>query len=314
MSMDQGVVLAVAERSGFVENIHRGSVIMLSPDGSVARTWGAHPRTILPRSSNKIGQATAMVGAGFDGPDEFIAIAAASHSGSETHLAWVDRIFEAYEIPESALQTPPDLPLGVPERKTWIQEQRAPEPRAMNCSGKHAAMLATCVVNGWPLPSYLSPDHPLQRLIAHTLAERAEESIGVVGVDGCGAPVLGLTLRGLARMAQQVALASANTPESRVADAMRSNPELVGGQDRDVTLFMSAVPGLLAKDGADGVYVGVDPNGFAFALKIDDADHRARNVVVAAVLADLGWDVVLPDSEVLIMGGGKPVGRVRAML
>jgi L-asparaginase II len=314
VSTDQGVVLAVAERSGFSENSYRGSIIVLHPDGSVADMWGAQPRMILPRSSNKIGQATAMVGAGFDGPDEFIALAAASHSGSDMHLAWLDRMLEAYELPVSALQTPPDLPLGTPERNEWIRDQRSPEPRAMNCSGKHAAMLATCVINGWPLPSYLEPEHPLQRLIAHAIAERAEEPIGLVGVDGCGAPVFGLTMRGLARMAQRVALEVDGTPDARVAVAMRRHPDIVGGQGRDATLFMSEVPGLLAKDGADGVYVGVDPNGFAFAVKIDDGNLRARNVVVAGILSTLGWDVTLPDSESVILGGGRPVGRIRAML
>lgn len=255
-----------------------------------------------------------MVGAGFDGPAEFIALAAASHSGSDTHLAWVDRILEAFEIPPFALQTPPDLPLGIAERNTWIREQRPPEPRAMNCSGKHAAMLATCIVQGWPLPTYLAHDHPLQRLIAHGIAERAQESINIVGVDGCGAPVLGLTMRGLARMVQHVAAGEPGTPDARVADAMREHPELVGGAGRDVTLFMTQVPGLLAKDGADGVYAGVDPNGYAFAVKIDSGDIRARNVVVAQLLAHLGWEVELAEAEVAVLGGGRVVGHIEATL
>lgn len=314
MPADDSVLLAVAKRSGFTENEFRGTAVIVDARGEVDRSWGVPTRVVLPRSSNKIGQAAAMVAAGFDGPEEFLAMAAASHSGSDLHLAWVDRILQAYEIDPQLLQTPADYPLGEAERRMWIADGRGPEPRAMNCSGKHAAMLATCVINGWPLTHYLAPDHPLQRHIAHGLALRAGEPIQATAVDGCGAPVLGLTLIGLARMAQSVALADGGTPDTRVAQAMRRHPELVGGVDRDVTIFMSAVSGLLAKDGADGVYVGVDADGMAFAMKLDDGAVRPRNVVVAALLHELGWHVELPEHHVSVLGGGRSVGRIEARL
>ena len=310
MSTDDGVVLATVIRSGFIENTHRGTAVILDADGQIARSWGNPTRVVLPRSSNKIGQATALVELGFDGPDEFIALAAASHSGSPQHIAWVDRILEAYEIDPGMLQTPADYPLGDAERRAWLLAGKDPARRAMNCSGKHAAMLATCVVNGWPLVHYLAPDHPIQRHIAHTIAQRAEESIAVTAVDGCGAPLLGLRVQGLARMAQVIAQAPGDTPDARVAQAMRTFPELVGGQDRDVTLFMQQLPGLLAKDGADGVYVGVDPRGAAFAVKLDDGATRPRNAVVAGLLRQMGWPVELPEHHLTVLGGGRPVGRI----
>lgn len=314
MSTDDGVVLATVIRSGVVENIHRGTAVILDTDGRVARAWGDPMRVVLPRSSSKIGQATALVELGFDGPDEFIAMAAASHSGSPQHLAWVDRILEAYEIDPGMLQTPADYPLGEEERRAWLMAGNDPARRAMNCSGKHAAMLATGVVHGWPLAHYLAPDHPVQRHIAHAIAQRAEESIAVTAVDGCGAPLLGLRLQGLARMAQVIAQAPAETPDARVAQAMRTFPELVGGHDRDVTIFMRQLPGLLAKDGADGVYVGVDPSGAAFALKLDDGANRPRNAVVAGLLAQMGWSVELPEHHLAVLGGGRPVGRIDVRL
>ena len=69
----------------------------------------------------------------------------------------------------------------------------------MNCSGKHAAMLATCVVNGWDMTTYREPDHPLQRGIAETFAALTGEPVAAVAVDGCGAPLFSASLVGLAR-------------------------------------------------------------------------------------------------------------------
>jgi len=99
----------------------------------------------------------------------------------------------------------------------------------MNCSGKHAAMLAACVVNGWPTSSYLNPQHPLQQAILRTVEELAGELVPATGVDGCGAPLFALTLAGLARAFRMLVLAAPGTPERRVADAMRAHPEWTSG-------------------------------------------------------------------------------------
>ena len=123
----------------------------------------------------------------------------------------------------------------------------------MNCSGKHAAMLATCVLNGWPTESYLAQSHPLQREILRTVEELAGERVTATGVDGCGAPLFALTLAGLARAFRAMVLAPPGTPERRVAEAMRAYPEWISGTNRDERLLMEAVPGLLVKGGAEGV-------------------------------------------------------------
>jgi L-asparaginase II len=181
----------------------------------------------------------------------------------------------------------------------------------MNCSGKHAAMLATCVVNGWPTGTYRHPDHPLQEAIAGTVADLAGESIDVSGVDGCGAPVFGLSLTGLARAFRVIAVAEEG-PEHRVAQAIRSYPEWLGGTTRDVTAVIAGVPGLVAKDGAEGVYAAALPDGRAVALKVEDGAARARPAVLAAALQRLGVDapVLTQMANMPVLGGGDPVGAV----
>jgi L-asparaginase II len=309
-------VLATYSRSGFVEGAHHGYAVVVDPDGIVARSWGDPEHVIFPRSSNKPSQAAAMVEAGLEVPEHLLALAASSHSGEQKHLVAVAELLALGGLTADSLQTPPDYPLDDEERDAWVRAGNAPEPLAMNCSGKHAGMLVTCVANDWPVETYRQPDHPLQRAIRETLERLARERVGNVGVDGCGAPVMSLTMAGLARTLSGAVQAPEGSPERRVADAMRAHPELLGGSRRDVTAFMRAVPGLAAKDGAEGVYVAAMPDGTGIAVKVDDGADRARQVVLARLLMDLGVDpeAVAGLATVPLYGGGAVVGEVRSAL
>jgi L-asparaginase II len=183
----------------------------------------------------------------------------------------------------------------------------------MNCSGKHAAMLATCVRNGWPTRNYRDPDHPLQQAIKGMVEELAGEPVTATGVDGCGAPLLAITLAGLARAFRAMVLASPGTPERRVADAMRAYPAWTSGTTRDETRLMTAVPGLLLKGGAEGVDAFALGDGRAGAIKIDDGAARARTPVTASVLRQLGVQVPDALSTVPVTGGDDIVGVIRAV-
>ena len=309
-------VVAEVVRSGFVEGHHHGSVVALDADGSVLLAVGSVDVPVFPRSSNKLMQAVGMVEAGFPLEDELLALAGASHSGEPFHLDGVRRVLASAGLTVAALQTPPDLPLGEVARRDWLRAGGGPEPVAMNCSGKHAAMLATAVAAGWPTSTYREPDHPLQQALLRTAERLAGEPVAAIGVDGCGAPVFAFTLTGLARAFAACVRAEPGTPSRRVADAMRAYPQWVGGTRRDVTALMAGVPGLLAKDGAEGVYAAALPDGRAVALKIDDGAERARTVLMAAVLRRLGVTapVLEAQSEHGLLGGGLPVGAVRAVL
>jgi L-asparaginase II len=317
------VVLAEVVRSGFVEGIHRGSLVVLDSDGSVLLSRGDVVAPVFPRSANKLLQATGMVELGYSGHEELLALAAASHSGEPFHVDGVRRILDAAGLDESALLTPAEWPLG---EGAWLDVARTgggPAPVLMNCSGKHAAMVSTCVARGWSLVDertsdgravdYRSAEHPLQVHLAATIERLAGEHIAATGVDGCGAPVAALSLTGLARAFSAAVTARPSAPERQVADAMRAHPAYVGGTGRDVTAFMAGVPGLLAKDGAEGVFAAALDDGRAIALKVDDGAARPRPLVIAAVLRHLGVDAaVLADFEVLpLTGGGRRVGEVR---
>ncbi|MGH3518023.1 MAG: asparaginase [Haloechinothrix sp.] len=287
------VPLVHVMRSGMVESVHYGSVVVVAPDGATRFSAGDGAAACYPRSSLKPVQATAMVRAGLDLPPDLLALVAASHSGERIHLEGVRRILARHGLAEDDLRNTPAYPLSSKARNAWIRAGRGVERISQNCSGKHSGMLATAQTNGWCTVDYLDPDHPLQKEIARTVEELSGESIAHVAVDGCGAPLFALSLTGLTRAVSKVAAAQADSAEGRVADAIRRHPEMLGGTDRPVTRLIKAVPGLIAKDGAEGVFVAALPDGTAVGVKIADGAARARVKVAAAALALFGVDTDL---------------------
>ena len=312
-------VVAEVVRSGFVEGHHYGSVVALDASGSVDWAVGEVTAAILPRSCNKPLQALAMVRLGLDLEPELLALACASHSGEEFHVDGARRILAQGGLDEAALQTPPDYPLDDAARDAVVREGGAKAPVLMNCSGKHAAMLLTCVVNGWDVSSYRDPSHPLQVAIKQTFAELTGEPVEVVAVDGCGAPLLSTSLTGLARGFRTLAIAE-DGPERRVADAIRDHPAYVSGTNRDERALLTAMPGAIGKAGAEACYAVALSDGRAFALKADDGSARVRPVLMAAALRRSGvdtergvdTDAVRATGAAPLLGAGVPVGEIRA--
>lgn len=300
-------LLAEVVRSGYVESTHTGSVVALHPDGSVAFSTGDLERPVFPRSSNKPLQAVGLLEAGWQPATAAqLALATASHNGEPGHLEVVREVLGDLE-----LGNPAAPPLHEPTWHAILRAGGEATPLTQNCSGKHAAMLRTCAANGWPTEGYLSVEHPVQRACLHAIERLAGEHVRHVAVDGCGAPQHALTLPGLARAF--TALAVGTGPEAETAKAMRAEPWYVGGTGRDVTELMQAIPGLVAKDGAEGVYAAALPDGTSVALKIEDGGGRARTPVLVAVLRLLGVDVPLLEelASVPVLGGGHRVGEVR---
>ena len=318
--MPAPVVVAEIVRSGFVEGHHYGSIVVLGRDGEADWSVGDVTSAMFPRSCNKPVQALAMLRAGLDLPPDLLALACASHSGEPFHLDGVRRILAGAGLDESALQTPLDYPLDDVAREEWIRSGRERERVAMNCSGKHAAMLATCVVNGWDVATYLDPDHPLQVWIAKTFAELTGQPVEAVAVDGCGAPLLSTSLTGLARAFRTLAIAEDGL-ERRVADAIRAHPQFTSGTRRDEAALLRAIPGAIGKAGAESCYAVAVPDGRAVALKADDGAARVRPVLMAAALERMGvpaepgvdGDAVRRTGVVELLGGSRPVGSLRAV-
>jgi L-asparaginase II len=307
------VILADVVRSGFVEGHHRGSVVVTNPDGSVAWSVGVVDQPMFPRSSNKPMQALGMLRNGLPLQGRLLALAGASHSGEQIHIDGAREILALAGLDESSLRTPEAYPIDDAARDAWVRAGHGRERIAMNCSGKHSAMILTSTLNDWPLDDYRSPDHPLQQAIRSAIEDSAGEKVSYVAVDGCGAPIFALTLSGLARSFGLFAAAAPDTLEGRVADAFRAYPEYASGSRRDEAELMRSVDGLFCKVGAEGVYAVGLADGGGIAMKLEDGASRARQGVMAATLQRLGITNATIENHLHfpLLGGDAVVGAVQ---
>ncbi len=304
--------LAVVTRSGLVESRHFGSLAAVDPSGRTILRLGNPDAVVLPRSTVKPLQALACLTAGAPLEGPALAIAAGSHTGEDEHVRVVRGIIQRAGLAEDALGCPADRP---EDEATFERMIRAGEPRTrirMNCSGKHAAMLLACAVNGWSTNDYLDTAHPLQQHVRATMAEATGIPIGHDAIDGCGAPLFGTTVRGIASAFRTLVQAAPGTAERQVADAMRAHPFYVGGSGHQNSVLMQTVPGALAKGGAEGVIGVAGADGTAVSMKIVDGSPRATTLVALRVLAALGTDIGAAEALVSlpVLGGGVPVGAI----
>ncbi len=305
--MRAGEVLLEVVRNEMVESIHNGHLLILDSSGNDLLKLGDVDELIYPRSAVKSLQASAMLRAGLKLTGPQLALACASHAGSQAHLDVALSILRGAGVDENALRNTPDKPLDPKERAAW--GDKAPTSLAANCSGKHSAMVATCVANGWDLESYKKADHPLQRAIAAEFEKLSGEKITKVGVDGCGAALFAISLRALANAVRNLTLS--NEPiHQEVVNACRNNPVMVSGIGRLPTLLMQKVPGLFVKDGAEGVMIMSTPKGEVIVWKMSDGSQRGNSPLSIATLSHLGISVDLERENV--MGDGQVVGEIRA--
>lgn len=307
------VELAVVERSGFIESRHIGSAVVVDPSGSVQIALGDVDTPIFTRSSLKPLQALATLRAGTPLKGVQLALASASHRAQLKHVDVVESMLDDAGLSEDDLQCPRDLPGDREARERVIREWGVARRIYYNCSGKHAAFLWACAVNGWDTKTYLDPSNPIQQLVADVTAEYAGVPAAAVGVDGCGAPVLALPLTGLARAISRVAVAE---EASAMVAAIKHDPWAIAGDGEPNTVAIARL-GILAKGGAEGVMVMAAPDGTAVALKCLDGSARATTLAGLTLLARAGaMDAdavrsVLDETEVPVLGRGEKVGAVR---
>ena len=306
-------VLVEVVRGDVVESIHRGSALILGADGRSIAAIGDPDAVTFPRSAVKPIQAIGMLRAGLDVEAPALANATGSHSGEPVHVESVRRTLEGAGLSLDDLQCPPALPMSEAARDVVLAASGGPQRAYMNCSGKHAAMLLTCLANGWPTGSYLDAGHPLQVHLRTVLGEYSAEVLQHGTVDGCGAPLFGMTLTGLANAFLR--LAEETGPGRTVADAMRAHPFMVAGTGREDTELTTAIPGLLCKAGAEGIHVAAVPGVGTVVLKIDDGNDRARMPVLVSGLRRLGLSGEVLDrwSTGHVHGGGRPVGAIQTV-
>lgn len=339
--------LVEVTRGNRVESIHRGSIVVVSPDGSPVASVGDPDHFVFVRSSAKPFQLAPFVASGrFDeyglGTDA-LAIMAASHSGEDRHVRLVQEILRRAGLTSSALQNQVHAPYDTETAHRLLRDGEKPTALRGNCSGKHAGMVLFAKASGWPIETYWHPDHPVQRLALETVSALSDVPIEEIATatDGCGVVTFGMPLRGLAtafaRLADPAAVADPplRSALTRIRDAMMEHPELVAGERRRIdTALMRAYPRrVLSKGGAEGVLAIAIPPGalpkaapfgdgpMGVAAKVEDGNLAARagNVISISALRQLGL-VTDPLAGALVEFAAPPIvdprggvsGEVRA--
>ena len=299
------VQLAYLTRAGIIESRHHGLICLTGPDGKLIQELGNSRKLIYPRSAVKPLQALALRRAGLKLEGIQLAMSSASHQGTPEHTQIVLSILEGAGLKEADLQCPVAWPGNLKARSAATEETRA----AFNCSGKHAAFLATCVVNGWDTKTYLEPDHPLQKLIVEVIEEFSGEKIPHSTFDGCGAPLHLMSLQGLAR-----AIGKFAQDETDIQEAMLSNPWVVDDHGASDTLVMEK--GMLAKIGAEGVFVIGLASGHGVAVKVADGSMRPAGLSAIKMLFNNDlmdkklYEELFQKLTVATYGGEQVVGQL----
>ena len=300
-------VLAQLVRSGLIESTHSGHLILIAADGTDLLTLGDVDAEMYPRSAIKSLQAAAMVRAGLNLNDEQIALVCASHGGTKRHQEVALEILKSSGLSELDLQNTPDFPIDRSARIAWGDKPATSV--AANCSGKHAGMLATCVVNGWDIKTYRDANHPLQIAIANEIRDLTGQPVSRTSIDGCGAPLFSMSTRSIAVAARKMRIDS-DPVFTKIVSACLRHPEMILAEGAFDTRMMRAVPGLFVKGGAESVMLASLADGSAIAWKISDGNNRANGPMMKAALAKFGTNI---EGEVVdVLGGGKVVGSLSA--
>jgi L-asparaginase II len=293
-------ILVEATRGNLVESRHRGSVAVVDADGARVLALGDIETPIFPRSAVKALQALVLMES--DGAeryrldDEQLALACASHGGEPAHVATAERTLRAAGLDASALECGTHWPAHQPSALALARSGGTASAIHNNCSGKHSGFLCAACAMGVEPRGYVEPGHPVQREVKAVLESMSGAAIPDErrGIDGCSVPTWALPLDALAHAFARFATGR-GLGEKRAAAAQRlraacaAKPWFVSGTGR----FSSDIMGhfgqrVFVKGGAEGVYCGALPElGYGVAIKCDDGQGRAAEVVMAALVARL---------------------------
>ncbi len=325
-------ILIEVLRGTMVESRHCGAAAIVDPEGSVVAAWGDIERPVYARSAIKPLQALPLIETGaadrFALGDEEIALACASHAGEPEHVQLVEHWLARIGLMPDDLECGPHAPLNEQANAALLYAGTSASALHNNCSGKHTGFLTTAVHLGVATQGYIRADHPVQRYWLEVLAQMSSTGLAPAptGIDGCGIPVRGLSLRATAAAMAQLAAPTRLSPvraaaAARVVQAMANAPFMVAGSGRFCTeLMRHAGARVVVKTGAEGVYVAALPGKqLGVALKIDDGAARAATLAMATILLSLG---VLNDGAgpalapflqpVVYNRAGLAVGELRA--
>ena len=313
LAVDGCVELAAIDRNGLIESRHVGAFVVINAAGEILESGGDVDATIFPRSTLKPLQAVALLRAGADLEGVDLVLSTASHCGSHRHTDHIESMLTRDGLTVDDLGCPAQWPLGLSDKADRIANGEKSQRITMNCSGKHAGFLRACIANGWDTTTYLEATHPLQVTIREVIEEFTGTTELWPAVDGCGAPLYGMSLRalgtGLARMSD-----GTDPDATKLVNAVRDNPWALDGPGRDNTRVIE-VTGAIAKIGAEGVLLAAR-DGIAVVIKCLDGSQRPNTAVAVTLLERHGVidaaarDTLIRELVEPVTGGSEIVGSL----
>ncbi len=294
-------VIAEAVRSDRVESAHRGAGAVVDASGTIAMAFGDIARPVYPRSAVKALQALPLIEGGAADrlglSDKEIALACASHSGDDDHVATARAMLAKAGRDESALECGAHWPLGEAASRALARSGGTPTALHNNCSGKHAGFVCLACAEGVDPKGYVAPDHAVQREVTGTIADvtQARLTEETRGVDGCSIPTYAISLGKLALGFARFATGQGLAPERakaarRIRAAVAAHPAVVAGAGRfDTAVMIILGARAFTKTGAEGMFCAALPEkGLGLAVKADDGGTRAAQVAIAALIQRFG--------------------------
>jgi L-asparaginase II len=288
----------VVTRGGAVESRHRVHAAVVGPGDALIGGAGDPHVVSFWRSGSKPFLAMPLVASGaiddLAWGDDELALACASHGGEPEHVAIAASMLRDIGLEEGDLACGAHEPLSSRGVRMALEAGTRFSRLHNNCSGKHAAMLARAHNAGWATAGYEQASHRVQQSATASVAQwtAVPEGALIVGVDGCGVPVVALPLERMARAYARLGAAAARGEEvaGRVVHAMTARPFLVGGTDRFDSVMIEDTGGrVVAKVGAEGVHsVAIPDLGIGLAVKVEDGAQRAQYPAVVRLLQHLG--------------------------
>jgi L-asparaginase II len=284
-----------------VESAHRGAGAIVDADGRTVMAFGDVEKPIYPRSAVKALQALPLIESGaadrLNLSAREIALACASHSGEEEHVALARAMLAKAGHDESALQCGAHWPLGEAAARALARSGESPGALHNNCSGKHAGFVCLACDRGLDPNGYVDADHPVQREVAAAIADVTQTPLTDErrGIDGCSIPTYAVPLHALAFGFARFSTGHGLSPERakaalRIRKAVAENPALVAGAGRFDTEAMTLLGArAFTKTGAEGVFCAALPDaGLGLAVKADDGAARAAQCMIAALIRKFG--------------------------
>lgn len=295
-------------RGNIVENVHRGSIAVVSSTGDTIAYLGDIEKQTFMRSASKPIQVLPTLLAGlhrrFNLTEENVAMFNSSHWGSNHHIFVLEEISRKTGIdPEDMIMKPCSSTSASALAKKLTDQSRLHPRDGISklqhcCSGKHFSLMLLQRELTGKTSGYEQKDSPVQKQIINfisMLSQTPTFKIGL-GIDGCGVPVFALPLRSIAMSYAKLMDPFSLSNELRETidynfSCIHKYPEKINDYGTP-SYYINQNPDLIMKDGSRGVIcMAIKSMKLGIAVKLEDGwTDEFQGLIIANILEQLKYE------------------------